>query len=280
MASVATTDKNTASSGKSKRTDGGTSNNSGYKGSHPLCDSCGRHHPGKCQRSKSVEKSEINQLKYEINKLKKKTRRANKATRAKDFSSSDSDSSTEDDKRASKASKIRFAKAASQTSSTTSGVVFNADSGCTDTMVNSSTLLQNSHSLKHCPIQLANDSVIQATREGDTVLPFGRSTIPGLLVPNLSENLLSIGQLADHDIQSVFTKDGVCFYKGDVNIDGELVGRGTRSGGKYLVRAPATCLSTSSGQNLLTWHQRLSHLGEAAIRRLERQGLIKVTSWY
>lgn len=46
------------------------SNSSGYKGSHPLCNNCARHHPGKCNKSKTVEKSEIDQLKFEISKLK------------------------------------------------------------------------------------------------------------------------------------------------------------------------------------------------------------------
>lgn len=98
VASVASAEKPTTSSNKQKWNDGGASSTSGYKGSHPLCDSCGRHHPGKFHKSKTVEKSEIDQLKYEINKLKKKTRRANKAARAKDSSSSDSDVSTDDDK--------------------------------------------------------------------------------------------------------------------------------------------------------------------------------------
>lgn len=37
--------------------------------------------------------------------------------------------------------------------------------------------------------------------------------------------------------------------------------------------------ATTSPASLLTWHLRLSYLGEASIRRLHKQGVITVTSW-
>lgn len=54
---------------------------------------------------------------------------------------------------------------------------------------------------------MADNTVINATAMGPIRPPIPIPSVPGLVVPGLAENLLSIGQLADHGVTSVFTKD-------------------------------------------------------------------------
>lgn len=143
----------------------------------------------------------------------------------------------------------------SSPSTSASEFVLNTDSGCTTTMVNDQTALQSIHCVAPCPIYLPDVSIVKDTYEGSVPLPFGDGTHHGLLVPELSKNLLSIGQLADEGIRSVFTKNGVKFYWGPIKVNGKQVGESSLEGKKYLVCGTMkSCLSATNTQSLLTWH--------------------------
>ncbi|KAG0142280.1 hypothetical protein CROQUDRAFT_135680 [Cronartium quercuum f. sp. fusiforme G11] len=107
-----------------------------------------------------------------------------------EVSSSDSDS-PDDTFKARCSNKIQYGHLATASREKTNLVdtYHNADSVVTDTM--------------------ANDSVIEAMNEGDLSLPIDIPPITSLHVPEISENLLSIGQLVDVGVMSVFTKSGV-----------------------------------------------------------------------
>lgn len=47
---------------------------------------------------------------------------------------------------------------------------------------------------------MADDSVIKADAVGPLKLPIPLPSMPGLVLPGLAENLLSIEQLADHGV--------------------------------------------------------------------------------
>lgn len=126
---------------------------------------------------------------------------------------------------------------------------------------------------------MADESIIKADAVGPMKLPIQLPSMPGLVVPGLAKNLLSIGQLADHGVTSVFSKDKVKFYNSSVKIDGTKLGEGQRISRKYLVRPLTALAASTSPANLLTWHLRLSHVGESLIRRLAKQGVIEVTDW-
>lgn len=178
-------------------------------------------------------------------------------------------------------SRIKFSRAAKLSSNnmTAESLVYNADTGCTDSLVKSDASLKSSTPITPTTIYMADDTTIKATSIGPIKCPIPLPSVPGLVVPGLAENLLSIGQLADHGVVSVFDKDKVVFYESPLEIIGKKTGEGLRINRKYLVR-PLTALSTStSPASLLTWHLRLSHLGEASIRRLSAQGVISVTDW-
>lgn len=126
---------------------------------------------------------------------------------------------------------------------------------------------------------MVDDSSIKATAAGLIRPPIAIPAITGLVVPGWAENLLSIGQLSDNGVVSVFGKNNVEFYQSPVTIKGTKLGEGRPVNRKYLVR-PLTALSTSTSlANMLTWHFCLSHLGEASIRRLHQKQIINVNNW-
>ena len=74
-------------------------------------------------------------------------------------------------------------------------------------------------------------------------------------------------------------KGGVHFYKSPLQVNGGKLREGLRINCKYMVQPLPALPASTSPASLLTWHLRLSHLGESSIRRLHQQGIIKVTSW-
>lgn len=203
--------------------------------SRDKCPHCNLFHGTRCWRKETED------LKETAKRLERLHTKKSVKSAAVD-ESDDSDVEEVPRARVATSSRIRSAKSAEAGNTTytkySTSFVLNADSGCTDTMVNDPQALQSIHPVEHCPVRLADDSVVEATRSGIVSLPFGTLPHPGLLVPQLSENLLSIGQLADEGVQSVFTKGGVKFYKGPIRIDGEQVGEGSREGKNtwYVVR--------------------------------------------
>lgn len=244
-----------------------------------------------CQRkghsADVCHRKQMDDQRKEIDALKKSIKNSSAAKSAKiaQLSESDTDDSLEDIPSAKTATsssrRIKFSRMAATKATSTSvdALVYNADTGCTDTLVKDSSSLKSTSAITPTPIFMADDSSILAEAKGPIKLPIPLPAVTGLVVPGLAENLLSIGQLADDGITSIFSKDKVEFYNSLLSIKGVKLGEGNRVNRKYLVR-PITALPTStSPASLLTWHMRLSHLGEASIRRLDRQGVIRVTDW-
>lgn len=156
--------------------------------------------------------------------------------------------------------------------------MYNVDSGTTNTLVCSTTSVEKPSTIAPTSIHLADDSLINATSIGTVKTHLNLPPIQGLVVPTLTENLLSVGQLADNGVFTLFGKNKVEFFEGPVNVEGVKVGEGLRENRKYMVRPPTTSKYSSSA-SLLTWHTRLSHLGEPSIQRLHQQGVIEVNDW-
>lgn len=245
----------------------------------PECDYCKRkgHQSDSCHRKLlDNQQREIDALKHSI-----KSSKTSKSAKSAYISKSDSEGSINGVKVKAGSAQIKFSRAATKSKINTmnDAFVYNADTGCTVTLVMSSDSLKMTSKISPTPIFLADDLTIEATAIGPIRPPIPIPSIPGLVVPGLAENLLSIGQLADNGVTSIFSKDIVEFYESTVKLPGVKLGEGRRVSRKYLVR-PLTAMSTStSPASLLTWHLRLSHLGEASIRHLDQQGIINVTCW-
>lgn len=131
-------------------------------------------------------------------------------------------------------------------------LVYNADTGCTDTMVKIQPSLESSSIIPRTPIYMADNTIINTTVIEPIVPPVPIPSIPGLTVPGILENLLSIGQLAYNRVTSVFTKDKIDFHKSPRMINGIKLGDGKRENKKYMVQ-PSTALPASTyPANLLT----------------------------
>lgn len=128
------------------------------------------------------------------------------------------------------------------------------------------------------PIHLADDSSIDATSKGTVKNNRDMPPIKGLVVPTLTENLLSAGQLADNGVVTLFSKSKVEFFRSLVTIEGVKVGEGRRENHKYMVWPP-TSSPCSYSASLLTWNNWLSHIGETSLQPLHHQGVIKVDDW-
>lgn len=261
---------------------------SSRKPKHPS--SAPRHECNYCKRkghlADSCHRKLLDDQRKEIDALKQsiKTSKSSKSAKVAQLSDSDTDSSIDaiqTSKKTANSSCIRFSRLAKQTQvrHSSDDFIYNADTGCTDTLVKNGASLGSSSKIEPTPIYMADDTSIDAIAAGPIKPPIPIPAITGLVVPGLAENLLSIGQLADNGVTSIFKKDTVEFYKSPITVNGTKLGEGRRINRKYLVR-PLTALSTStSPASLLTWHLRLSHLGEASIRRLHHQGIITVTNW-
>ncbi len=90
-----------------------------------------------------------------------------------------------------------------------------------------------------------------------------------LYVPGLNTNLISVGAAADHGIISTFKKK-----KAFLTRNNQIIAVGRRTGKDlYLLDIEAishrqTNLSVSTPLSITTWHQRLGHIHEGAIRKL------------
>lgn len=101
------------------------------------------------------------------------------------------------------------------------------DSACSRTMTphldNLSNLVNNNTS-----VNLADDSVIPATKSGFAQLPFKDSPlVSALVVPHLHEPLLSVADVCDKGLAVIFTRDGCDIYaEGLIKHDVGRVGSG------------------------------------------------------
>lgn len=177
-----------------------------------------------------------------------------------------SDDADEDDSDASLT--IIFAKSATTASSkVVKGRDTNIDSGCSQSMTPHADQIQHA-SPNSTTVRLANNAVIKVTHSGSLTT----SVVPGLchqslLVPDLSEPLLSVAGLADGGLVSVFDNTGVSFYdKTMFKVDTHAVGFGDCQGNLYYLPAEASDQSVSSAsthieKSLFDWHLIFNHIG-------------------
>lgn len=209
------------------------------------------HQEDSCHRKLLDDQNkEINVLKLSL-----KNPRPSKPANVAQLSDSDTDSS-DDSKPAGKhvsTGRVKFSRAARKLAKPSSDhLSYNADTGCTDTMVTSPASLQTSADISPTPIYLADDSSIHATAAGPIRPPIPIPSIQGLVVPGLAENLLSIGQLADNGVTSVFTKDKVEFFKTPSAVSGVKLGEGPQLNKKYMERPMTSFPPSTSPTSLLT----------------------------
>jgi hypothetical protein len=134
-------------------------------------------------------------------------------------------------------------------------------------------------------IQTADGTSCSITHRGS--LYSKNFSVPDVsLVPQLSMNLLSVGQIADHNCFIGFD-DSSCFIQDRQS--GAVIGTGhSRSGAPSLyildtLRLPSSTacvssVSSSSPSSFTKWHHRLGHLCGSRLSTLIHQGYLGHTS--
>uniref|UniRef100_A0A2N9E2L1 Reverse transcriptase Ty1/copia-type domain-containing protein n=1 Tax=Fagus sylvatica TaxID=28930 RepID=A0A2N9E2L1_FAGSY len=150
------------------------------------------------------------------------------------------------------------------------------DSACCNHMTPYPSFFSHTSSAHHAPnIHTANGSTMLVRSIG-TVSTSKLSIFDVFHVPQLSYNLLSVGQLAELGYHIILD------YYGCVVQDprtGQELGTGRRIGRLFEIsslRLPATGVSTatSSSPSLSLWHSRLGHASSSRVQQLVSRGLL------
>uniref|UniRef100_A0A2N9EWS2 Protein kinase domain-containing protein n=1 Tax=Fagus sylvatica TaxID=28930 RepID=A0A2N9EWS2_FAGSY len=150
------------------------------------------------------------------------------------------------------------------------------DSACCNHMTPYPSFFSHTSSARHAPnIHTANGSTMLVRSIG-TVSTSKLSISDVFHVPQLSYNLLSVGQLAELGYRIILD------YYGCVVQDprtGQELGTGRRIGRLFEIsslRLPATGVSaaTSSSPSLSLWHSRLGHASSSRVQQLVSRGLL------
>ena len=153
-------------------------------------------------------------------------------------------------------------------------VRFNPDSGATDHIVSNKGGFEI-YSLSNRPIEVASGQTVYATAIGGLntdALPIENV----LLCPSVTENLLSISQLASKGYDTLFTNEGVVVGKfGSI---GNPILRGPKLGDRYIIDIPinsATDVKLNAARTLQDWHECFNHLSPKALQNMARNKAVE-----
>nr|GEY56493.1 retrovirus-related Pol polyprotein from transposon TNT 1-94 [Tanacetum cinerariifolium] len=126
-------------------------------------------------------------------------------------------------------------------------------------------------------VKFGNDHVAKIMGYGDYKI--GNVTISKVyFVEGLGQNLFSVGQFCDSDLEVAFCQH-TCFI---FNLDGVDLLTGSRGNNLYtlylgdmMASSPICLLSKALKTKSWLWHRRLSHLNFGAINHLAKQGLVR-----
>ncbi|OMO83306.1 Integrase, catalytic core [Corchorus capsularis] len=161
------------------------------------------------------------------------------------------------------------------------------DSGASHHMTSNSSFLENcSHLSQPIDIHIANGSSMQVSKVGSITTksyPLGKFYVPNVLyAPQLSVNLLSVGQLADFGCDIWFS-DIFCVVQD--RHTGKQIGIGRREGGLYVLDflfvpqiqqnfAMSAFVLDKNSSSFHLWHSRLGHVSSSRLRYMLSVGLL------
>ena len=120
-------------------------------------------------------------------------------------------------------------------------------------------------------VKLGNGMTIEALGTGNVKIEKG-SIRNVLLVPQLHCNLFSVGAAADQGFTAEFGQDG-CQLKSY----GKVIVTGSRMNRMYVLDTGENCYATGIGtaSKLQRWHERLGHVNEAGLLRMQKEALVE-----
>lgn len=149
------------------------------------------------------------------------------------------------------------------------------DSGATGSMVNDIKLLTNIKT-DHSKIMLAKDGAYMTSTKSGTLNGLHHKIKPTLFVPELTTNLLSVGDITKCGGAVLLDQAGVKILKSTVDVPDSLVSvMGNRTAtGLYEVNLPmnksttATYLATTCKNDLINLHRKLGHMSFTYMKQL------------
>ncbi|EOX92993.1 Uncharacterized protein TCM_001856 [Theobroma cacao] len=149
------------------------------------------------------------------------------------------------------------------------------DSACSNHMTSKAELFLELDT-DHCSsVKIGNGFILNAVGKGTVAIQTASGTsyvLNVLLVPEITQNLLSVGQLIDEDYMLVFKNNACTIYE---------------SSGVYMMFVPMVrncfsvkwgnlCLSAieSSSEQIYLWHKRLGHCNYKSLLQVSASGLL------
>ena len=143
--------------------------------------------------------------------------------------------------------------------------VWNPDSGTSDHITNNKGNVRI-YSTVPRPIQVASGHKVFSSATGS--IDHAPIPLTGVLVcSDITQNLLSISKLADQNLETLFTKNGVYICQGLQ--PSNVILAGEKHGAQYSIRIPEESTSkVAISTNINDWHKKFNHLHASALHRL------------
>ncbi|GJS11136.1 integrase, catalytic region, zinc finger, CCHC-type containing protein [Tanacetum coccineum] len=156
-------------------------------------------------------------------------------------------------------------------------ILWYLDSGCSKHMMRNRSRLKNFMKKFIGTVRFGNDHYGAIMGYGDYMI--GNSVISRVYyVEGLRDNLFSVGQFCDSDLEVAFRKHS-CYVR---DVDGVELLKGNRGSNLYTISiedmmksSPIGLLSKASKNKSWLWHRRLNHLNFGTINDLARKDLVR-----
>ena len=150
------------------------------------------------------------------------------------------------------------------------------DSGASFHATSRKDLLHNYVQGNFGKVYLGDDEACSITGKGDVQITQSDGSVLQLRdvrhVPNLTRNLISVGQLSDSGIVTSFTKDSWKMTKGAL-----VMARGKKEGTLYVTSGTHSAIMVASSDlDASIWHHQLGHMSEKGIKVLESKGKLQI----
>jgi hypothetical protein len=147
------------------------------------------------------------------------------------------------------------------------------DSACNNHMTSKESELINIDRTVTCKVKMGSGDLVQATGKGTLVVEtqHGKRYIKEvLLVPELDENLLSVGQMMEHGYYILFGGNKAVIFDDDSlnNVIAIVIMGGNRCFPLSLKSITPAARKALVTEDSWIWHRRLGHLNFASMKKM------------
>jgi hypothetical protein len=157
--------------------------------------------------------------------------------------------------------------------------VWFVDSACSNHMNSKESELINIDKTVTCKVKMGSGDLVQATGKGTLVVEtqYGKRYIKEvLLVPELDENLLSVGQMMEHGYYILFGGNKAVIFDDESlnNVIAIVIMGGNRCFPLSLESITPAARKASVTEDSWIWHKRLGHLNFASMKKMQQKEMV------